>query len=86
MEEIYLLLKNHKAKHNLEYKLRLKDLDKDNDLSVHFTIYGNDWNNSITIYSFDSELTIMNKINRIRKLLNNKREALEFIGVRQWKI
>ena len=80
MKKIYKFLKNHKAKHNLEYRLKLED--RNGDLSVDFTIFGNDWTNFITIYSFHSDETKKKKIDKIRKLLNNKRKALEFIGYR----
>ena len=80
MRRLYYFLKNHKPKHNLRFWLELKELDNDVDLSIHFTIFGNNWNNFITIYSFDSELENRTKVDKIRKLLNNKRKALLFIG------
>ena len=45
------------------------------------SIFNNkNWNNFITIYSFDAQKVKQKKIDKIRKLLSNKRKALLFIG------
>lgn len=81
MRDIYYFLENYKPKHNLNFDLYLQDVDNDGDLSVHFTIFNNkNWNNFITIYSFDAKKVKQKKIDKIRKLLSNKRKALLFIG------
>ena len=81
MKDIYYFLERYKPKHNLEFNLHCQDVDSDGDLSIHFTIYNDtNWNNSITIYSFDNKKVKQKKIDKIRKLLSNKRKALLFIG------
>lgn len=81
MKDIYYFLERYKPKHNLKFNLHCQDVDSDGDLSIHFTIYNDtNWNNFITIYSFDNKKVKQKKIDKIRKLLSNKRKALLFIG------
>lgn len=81
MKNIYDFLERYKPKHTLEFNLYYQDLDDDGDLSIHFDIFNNkNWNNFITIYSFDDKKVKQKKIDKIRKLLANKRKALLFIG------
>jgi hypothetical protein len=79
MKEIYEELKKHKPKHKLHFEVEMKTFDE--DVVVSYAVYRSDfWNSTISIYSFDTEYTKKQKINQVKKLMNNKRKALEFIG------
>ena len=81
MKDIYYFLERYKPKHNLKFDLYCQDIDNDGDISIHFDIFNSTyWNNFITIYSFDDKKVKQKKIDKIRKLLANKRKALLFIG------
>ena len=81
MKNLYKFLSNYRPKHNLYYELELKDLSKDGDLSIHFTIYNEEnSNNSIILYTFDDVGTASKKVDTIRKILRSKKLALAFIN------
>lgn len=81
MKNLYKFLSNYRPKHNLDYELELKDLSKDGDLSIHFTMYDEDNNNnSINIYTFQDVSTTSKKVDIIRKILRSKKLALAFIN------
>ena len=86
MKYIYKFLSNYRPKHNLDYDLELKDLSKDGDLSVHFTIYNKESSNkSINLYTFQDIRTTAKKVDTIRKILRSKKLALDFInGDYEW--
>ncbi len=78
-QEAWESLVNHKPKHKLKYKLEICKYP-DGDNAIHFTIFDKDnTNNHIYIYSFDNQLEKKNKVQAIKKLLNNKSKALTFI-------
>ena len=80
MKNLYKFLSNYRPKHKLDYELELKDLSKDGDLSIHFTIYNKVNNNkSINLYTFQDVKTTAKKVDTIRKILKSKKLALAFI-------
>ena len=80
MQNLYKFLSNYKPKHKLDYELDLKDLSKDGDLSIHFTIYNKVNNNkSINLYTFQDVEITAKKVDTIRKILKSKKLALAFI-------
>lgn len=80
MKNLYKILNNYRPKHSLYYELELKDLNKDGDLSIHFTMYNKQYNNnSINLYTFQDADMTSKKVDKIIKILRNKKLALAFI-------